>query len=339
MTGPADDEIEVTLFGRGVGESIVVHLPGGDWIIVDSFEHRGQPVAMQYLDSLGVPAERVKSLVVTHFHLDHYGGIDKLHDRYRNAILMVTDALSLDRFKSLFGDAAAEPLFGNLPGTIERAQNRFVGEDMALRYLHAREPVFWSNRVCVCDVMALSPTSAATHQSHREIAAVISPDREALIEYLKDDNRSAIVLLFEIEDGYGILLAADLVADMPAFGWPAILRGSTKPLQRANLVKVPHHGGKSAHDQRMWDELVTTDAELLVAPYSRSGLPRPPDVARLCALGAQLWQAAPSTTEWVDDEVGNAREKKRVGRVSARRKVGDPRWRVTAEPPAFAACP
>lgn len=89
----------------------------------------------------------------------------------------------------------------------------------------------------------------------------------------------------------------------------------------------------------MWDELVTTDAELLVAPYSRNGLPTAEDVERLCSLGAQLWQAAPSATEWAADGVGNTLEKKRVGRVCARRKVGDPRWCVNLEPPAFAACP
>ena len=32
---PAPDELEVSLFGRGVGECAVVHLGSGEWLVVD----------------------------------------------------------------------------------------------------------------------------------------------------------------------------------------------------------------------------------------------------------------------------------------------------------------
>src|SRR5438105_689314 len=100
MNPPDTDEFEVTVLGRGVGECIVVHLLENRWMIVDSFRMRQVPVAQQYLDDLGVTPDRVEVIVVTHFHVDHYRGVDLLHDHYENARLMITAALDGAEFKA-----------------------------------------------------------------------------------------------------------------------------------------------------------------------------------------------------------------------------------------------
>lgn len=40
LTGPRLDEIEVSLLGPGYGESVVVHMGGGEWMVVDSDARR-----------------------------------------------------------------------------------------------------------------------------------------------------------------------------------------------------------------------------------------------------------------------------------------------------------
>ena len=60
---PELDVIEVSLFGPGYGECVVLHLGAGEWVIVDScLDHRtGQPATLVYLSSLGIdPAVAVK---------------------------------------------------------------------------------------------------------------------------------------------------------------------------------------------------------------------------------------------------------------------------------------
>jgi glyoxylase-like metal-dependent hydrolase (beta-lactamase superfamily II) len=77
-TPPESYELEISLFGPGIGESIVAHLGDGDWIVVDSCKDRKsrQPVALQYLNSLGVDvANKVKLVVATHWHDDHIKGL------------------------------------------------------------------------------------------------------------------------------------------------------------------------------------------------------------------------------------------------------------------------
>ena len=68
LTGPRPDEIEVSLLGPGYGESVVVHLGDGEWMVVDSCTGRdGEPAALKYLDRIGVdPGSAVRMIVATH---------------------------------------------------------------------------------------------------------------------------------------------------------------------------------------------------------------------------------------------------------------------------------
>ena len=59
---PGQREFEITLLGPGYGESIVMHVGAGVWVLVDScLDRNGRPRALQYLERIGVdPAEAVE---------------------------------------------------------------------------------------------------------------------------------------------------------------------------------------------------------------------------------------------------------------------------------------
>jgi hypothetical protein len=72
---PGSDEFQVAVLGRGVGESIVLHVGEGRWLVVDSFVVPGAngaktPAALHYLDSLGVERSAIVGVVVSHFDVD-----------------------------------------------------------------------------------------------------------------------------------------------------------------------------------------------------------------------------------------------------------------------------
>ena len=123
---PDPDELEVTLLGRGVGESCVVHLGGDRWLIVDSFKSGGQAAALSYLASIGVDYKRVEHVVVTHFHADHYRGIDQIIDSCSQAMLHITDALLADDFVKLFTPGLEPDFLGKMPEVIRQAAHRRV---------------------------------------------------------------------------------------------------------------------------------------------------------------------------------------------------------------------
>ena len=79
-TAPQPDEIEVSLFGPGFGECIVIHYGDGRWLVVDSCVDDGKPVALTYFQKIGVdPAAAVSHFVISHFDNDHIGGATELY--------------------------------------------------------------------------------------------------------------------------------------------------------------------------------------------------------------------------------------------------------------------
>lgn len=95
QSAPLEDEVEVTLLGPGYGESIVVHVGEGSWIIVDScINDAGKPQALDYLLGMGIdPAKAVELVVATHWHDDHIRGMNELVGACREAEFCCAGAL------------------------------------------------------------------------------------------------------------------------------------------------------------------------------------------------------------------------------------------------------
>jgi len=110
-TPPRADELEVSVFGPGVGESIVVHLGDSRWVVVDSCvaPDTKRAVALDYLGEIGVDVlEQLLMLVVTHWHDDHSKGASDLLDTAPNADLVLAAALRSDDLKQLMA-ASSDP--------------------------------------------------------------------------------------------------------------------------------------------------------------------------------------------------------------------------------------
>src|SRR5512142_2478566 len=88
---PQDDEIEVSLLGPGYGESVVIHLGGQQWMIVDScVDSDDLPAPLAYLHRLGVPLTSVVLLVATHWHDDHVKGFSECVRQCVNARIFMS---------------------------------------------------------------------------------------------------------------------------------------------------------------------------------------------------------------------------------------------------------
>src|SRR5476651_2566238 len=101
---PSPNELELSLFGPGVGECLVVHLGSGNWMIVDSClkEPRGRPIALEYLESLNVDVgSQVKLVVVTHWNDDHIQGIGEIVRAASSARFACSAALGSREFFSV----------------------------------------------------------------------------------------------------------------------------------------------------------------------------------------------------------------------------------------------
>ena len=98
---PQNDEIEVSLFGPGYGECVVVHLGDGSWIVVDSCINPAtkRPVALDYFDQLGVNVHaQVEAVFPTHWHDDHIRGLSTIVAEAVSAKVCLSVAMTTDEF-------------------------------------------------------------------------------------------------------------------------------------------------------------------------------------------------------------------------------------------------
>jgi hypothetical protein len=105
---PNADELEITLIGAGceAGESVVVHLANGKWIIIDSCKSDGEVLPLYYLRKKKVNLDiDVCYVICTHWHTDHITGLSEVVGECKNAILAIPSFFNSPKvFEALFED-------------------------------------------------------------------------------------------------------------------------------------------------------------------------------------------------------------------------------------------
>ena len=279
---PRPDEVEVTLLGPGYGESVVVHIGQGRWVIVDScINDAREPQALDYLLSIGVdPPAAVNLIVATHWHDDHIRGMAKLVDACPDAAFSCAAALRRDEFLSAVHALNRRGAFAGTSGVREM---HTVFGSLAER---GRAPLFaFADRrffaAGPCEIWSLSPHDDEFVRFLHSVGTLFP--REGQTNTRVPDvspNHLAVVLWVQVHD-----VAVLLGADLESAGWVKILDSPARTQTGATAFKVPHHGAASAYEPRVWRELLDRDPVAVLTPWRRGGhaLPSPEDVR--CLLG------------------------------------------------------
>lgn len=96
LSSPARDEIEISIFGPGFGECILVYLGGGDWVMIDSCldTESKEPAALVYFRKVGLDvSDCLRAVIATHWHDDHIKGISDVFAAAKNAAFACTEAV------------------------------------------------------------------------------------------------------------------------------------------------------------------------------------------------------------------------------------------------------
>ncbi|MFZ1456751.1 MAG: MBL fold metallo-hydrolase [Saprospiraceae bacterium] len=90
--------------GNGFGESILMVFPNGDIGIIDSCVNpkTKRALSLEYLDENILTYDKVKFVILTHFHQDHYTGIAQIIDLCDNVDFFTSAALYTNNFNFLF---------------------------------------------------------------------------------------------------------------------------------------------------------------------------------------------------------------------------------------------
>jgi beta-lactamase superfamily II metal-dependent hydrolase len=293
---PADAELEVSLFGPGTGECIVAHLGGGDWMIVDSCTatKNTNPIALEYLESIGVGVESVKVVVVTHFHDDHIRGMSKIIERCVNARVCISGALTEQESIAFAMAHSSSDAFSDLakPSTHELAKVlRMIDTTGGGRSftLVSEDKVLHRQGASV--VHALSPSDRALVQSKLKFDALVS---DSAVEFRKLANKltpNLCAVALHICNGVDtILLGSDLeVSGTPYLGWESVLASTSKPTTKASLFKIPHHGSVNGHSQDVVNLMLREKPISIVTTMNTHALPRPDDLERIKGYSSSVF--------------------------------------------------
>lgn len=296
---PAPDQVEVSLFGPGVGESVLVHLGAGHWMVVDSCIGRGRkkPAALEYLEQLGVDAsEAIVMIVATHWHDDHVRGISQLLEVATSATFYAAEAIRPQEFIALTGIA---PTSKFTSGVDELAKVARIADQRSSRSASPLTPVRSSMRLrlspgsAVSEVWARSPSNEDLRLGRQAIAALISDPspRARRVPELEPNDTSVVLHLTTLAGP--VLLGGDLehFPSSRVRGWHAVLDDHTSPGAPAGLFKVPHHGSINADCPEVWQHALSGKPVAILTPFERgvTPIPRPEDRGRIRGLASQAY--------------------------------------------------
>lgn len=302
---PRPDEIEVSLFGPGIGECIVAHIGYNEWIIVDSCVETStkEPTPLNYLKKLGVdPCRSVKLFVVTHWHSDHIRGASQIAKECAAATICFSEALMKEEFLTLVSaysglehpvildrETCGTKEISSIIKTIKARCNQ-KGPYYPLHYdlASANKRIYKRKQHDIkIEIWALSPSSQAIIDSLTEVARLIpTPSKDEIRKVIPvpTKNHNAIVLLLKCDDIINILLGSDLeeTADQLT-GWSAVVNSNNRPTGKSKIYKIPHHGSKNAHSHMVWENMLEAQSVGILTTKigGKAGIPKNSDIKRL----------------------------------------------------------
>lgn len=284
----------MSLFGKGFGECVVIHVGDGHYVIVDSFINNAtkNPIAEDYLNSLGVSIDSIDAIVSTHWHSDHVAGLYRLLKNANGAKFITYPIISEEKFNEFIE-------FGKM-NTEQSSTNEFASI-LQMIVDDERQPVFASHNKLI-----YNRNSTDTSFGKSVMIFALSPQDEDLKDYLlnlnipsektmsysfPDDNDISIVLWVQVGDNV-ILLGGDLEQkEKNSVGWKAVIANHTLP-GKAEVFKVPHHGSQNAHNADVWTKLLVDKPISIMTVFNRSaGLPKDSDKDRITQLSSRTFIA------------------------------------------------
>lgn len=289
QTPPSNDEIEITIFGLGFGECIVLGCNNQEFIVIDSFINpdTNNPIAIDYLSCLNLPKSSIKEVVLTHWHQDHIAGIsDVLNEASPDVKLVISPIIRQTKFNQYMSIGFATNNYSTkeFQKVYEFIKNR-NGNNVVFASVDRR---IYSNKEESAEIYSLSPSD---RDLFRYLDRILLPARNQTTSYnFPSDNLLSVVLLMKYSND-GFLFGSDMeVTVSKEDGWRKIVNDYTHSKTKSSVFKIPHHGSVTGHLEDIWTTLLQKYPISATTVFDRSNkLPTKEDIDRIKNLSSKFF--------------------------------------------------
>lgn len=289
---PQPDELEITTLGPGPskGESIVVHLQGDEWIIIDSCKVGNEVLPLKYLKSIDVDCEKqVTKVVCTHWHSDHIQGMQDILNECKNAQFCLAPVGDFKGYLNVVLKLAGiDPLDSNVWNTLNQCLEALE------TYNHRTPRLLTHNERFIHDgakdMFVIGPSDEMYNRFCTSLLKIDPKEPQpADIEKMEGNLCS---LAFSISfNGQKALIGGDMEVgrkehdrynhqkcnagcpEHDEYGWcEAIKEGNIYADEKPyHFIKLPHHSSASAYCPTMWKEGMIDGGPIATTTIFRCG--------------------------------------------------------------------
>ncbi|MDE7328490.1 MAG: MBL fold metallo-hydrolase [Clostridia bacterium] len=284
-----DDDIEISVFGRGFGECIVLCCGNKEYVVIDSFVNpqTKKPIAIDYLNALGISTKSIKKVILTHWHSDHISGaVDILNVAAPDVQLVVSPIISEKRFMEYIS-LGKESCVSSTSEFVKIYE--YIEKNGIQHVCLAKEKtrVYSNESLSNAEIYCLFPHDTNVIDYLNSIILPKTGDPVAY-EY-KDENLLSIVLLMKYSSD-GALFGGDLEVSQNNDGWSAIVNNYEHHKNYPSIFKIPHHGSVNAHCELVWRNILQPNPISILTVYNKGNkLPKDSDIDRIKSLSGALY--------------------------------------------------
>ncbi|HMU03495.1 MAG TPA: hypothetical protein PJ990_07710 [Saprospiraceae bacterium] len=283
--------------GNGFGESILMVFPNGDIGIIDSCINpkTKKALSLEYLDENILTYDKVKFVILTHFHQDHYTGISQIINLCDNVEIFTSAALYTENFNFLFHSLLQISSSSNPYRELKTILDICLDKGKIINILSdISKPILQSNGLIVKSHSPNDKTIEhfdSLYKSHSQKLLTES----AYIPNKKDFNLQSIVITIESNHG-NIIYGADMEYHDNSIGWSPVF---TDINDRTFLIfKISHHGSQNGYQKTDCDKILEDNCFLKLSPYSRSKLPKDEMVTNFKTHSDELFSTSSGNSEY-----------------------------------------
>ena len=284
---PTHDQFELSLFGPGVGECAVFQIPGGKWIIIDSFINYKTkiPVAIEYLNSISVDiAKDVVGIVISHWHSDHIKGMSQIIELATSAEIWVSQALTskeLIRIAQAYGSDI--PRFDSDKSNMKEFYKVLVNLKNSNRKPKFAKHGHTLYRNNVVTIEALSPSDASYLQSIQSYTELFNKSTTGYLKRLPKmhTNDTSVAVTIALPN-IRFLLSSDIeTTNKNDTGWDNVFSSTVTPLNNVKINKVAHHGSSTGEHPKVWTDILQQSPISILTQFRNSKIPQQSDINRI----------------------------------------------------------